>query len=387
VRPELTYPERSLLLVLASLILAGFTWAYCVVIIHSPEHRTYGAFVISGLAASRHLDPYAIRPGIWSFHPFADDTGPLIYDRNLQPPILLPLFQMFAKLSIARGAVLWMFASFALFVAGTAALLMTFREAFAPWMILLLLLSQATLSTIAVGEDFAILFVLAAGAVCFQHLNRPLLASICIGVLVAAHWNFGMWPVLLYATGHRRMAVRAACIAALLTALPMLFYGAPIYPQLVHAVMTDNHSYDFADTSIIGFFTRAGYRSAGFALSLFLPCFLLFAMRRKQGADPVAVGGMAACIAILCSPIGWYLYLVAAFPFVAARRADRFAAIGAALMFIPDRTGTLHEHSFIGHCANAQFFAATCLFFISFWRTATLTAKEMPPLQFESQIE
>jgi hypothetical protein len=382
-RRQQAYMERWMLLTLSSIVLAGFVWIYSRGITRFPEHRTYGGFVVSGNAANQHLDPYAIGPGVWAVHAFRNETGPLIYDRNLQPPIVLPLFQLFARLSIASGVALWMFGSFAIFVAGTAAVLVTFRETLSPWLIPLILLSRATICTFEFGEDFALLFALAAGAVCFLHVEKEWPASICIGVLVAVHWNFGLWPVLLYAVGHRRMAVRAGCIALLLTALPILIYGPSIYLHLLHAIRTDNHSFGMGDISITGFFTRAGHRQIGLALSLCFAWILFFAVRRKKRADPIAIGGLAACSAILFSPLGWFEFLIVAFPCLAPRRLDRFAACGAALMFIWHSFGNYTGHGFIGLCATVHFLLATCLLFISFWR-ATTTRQPAPPAAFQT---
>jgi len=157
-------------------------------------------------------------------------------------------------------------------------------------------------------------------------------------------------------------------IALFLTALPIALYGPSIYVHLVHAVLTDNHSYDLDDISLMGLFTRAGHRQIGALASLLVPWILFFAIRRRRGADPITLGGIAACAAILCSPLGWYEFLVVAYPCLAVARRSRFAGIGAVLMFVENRAAVLTGRGFVGLSGSVQFAIATSLFLVAFWK-------------------
>lgn len=348
----------------AGVILAVFTYLYAAVIEHGREHRTYGAFLLSGEAANHHQDPFAIHPGVWPIMQL-DDGKTVVYDVNLQPPVMLPLFQLFAKLDLQTGIRLWMYGSMVLFLGGTAALMFVFGKQVGWLLIALLLVSEPTLSVLAVGEDFALMFALSAAAVCAFKTGRECTAAICVGVLTAVHPNFGLWFLFLFLAGYRRAAATAAAVAVLLTAVPVLIYGPAIYLQFAHALSMDNHSLVPADISLVGLFTRAGHRHLGLlisALALVGCCSLLY----RRRADALTLGGLACCAGILFAPLGWYSYLVVLFPCLAALKMNRIATFAALLMFFGYHLGLFVGIHFQGPWANGHFALAAFLFFVCF---------------------
>jgi hypothetical protein len=369
--------DRWLFFAVAAALLLLLTWRYSIAIANDPSHRVVGAFLISGRAATLHQNPYAIYPGIWSVHANPDGTGPLVHDVNLQPPCMLPLFQLLAAVP-GHAVSIWLWASAAAFIVGAIALLVTFPGTVGLPLILLLLISEPTLSNQRVGEDFALLFALAAAATCLLHRNRPFAASLCIGALTAAHPNFGLWPLLLVFAGERRIALQSAAAALVLSILPIILYGSSIYPQWIHALAADNHSWMADDISTTGLLTRAAHPAAGLAISVGVLCALplLAAVLRHQ---PITLGGIAGCAAILFSPLAWPGYLVAVFPFLAPRRLDPFALSAAVLLILWSRPWIFLTGHLAAALGGIPFVVAACLLLLSFYRASR--TRPVPQLQ------
>ena len=243
---------RALLYVIGSCVLALFAIHYVHIILAEPNHHAIGSFLVSGRAENQHLDPYAMYPGIREIHPYENSTGPAIYDVNLQPPCMLPFFQLFALIQPALGVYVWTLGSALLFSICAAVLMFMFRGTAKAPLILLMLLSEATLGTLRIGENYALMVAIVTLIVCLLRFEKITAAAICIGVLAAIHPNFGLWIALLFVAGHKTMAKLSFYIAASISILPALFYGPSIYVKWIQAVGRDRHSFLLDDLSLTG---------------------------------------------------------------------------------------------------------------------------------------
>ncbi len=331
--------NRWFLFAIASVLLVGFTAP----IIRSmlgigseTTARDLSSFWISGWAATHHLDPYGLYPLTWHLHAFPYNRGPLIYDVNLNPPCLLPLFQLFARFDLRQLVVGWTVVSALCFIAGAGLVLFVMQGRMQKRQVLWLLWSQAALMTLWFGQIYSLLFLLACVAWALLRMEKTVAAAICIGVLVAMKPNLGFWPVMLFLAGYKRPAVISAVTVAALSVVPAILYGPGVYWQWLHAHSLVSHYLFPADVSIAGFFARVGFRVAGEILAVVVTLGLLaFVYRRRP--SPMDIGGIAVCAGLLCAPLAWVEYVLVAAPFWAGgRRWGWLETCAVALLFFPE---------------------------------------------------
>jgi hypothetical protein len=298
----------------------------------------FGSFWSSGRAASEGLNPYGYYPPVW--HGMAFPGGPMLYDVNLNPPVLLPLFQLFARFPIRDGGAYWTLISLLLFISGTALLLFTARPLLQKRKVVWLLMSVATIETVALGQIYALPFFLCCCIATWMARDKPPAAIyVVVGLVIAMKPNFGLWIVVLFLLGYKIPAFISASTAFILSVVPIFIYKPSIYPQWLLAYAHIPHYIFPTDVSIAGMFTRLGSRPVGLVLSIALGAALLFFVHRMRPSE-VDVSGIALCAGVLCSPLAWFHYSLLAAPFFAvSRRWGRLETCAAALMFAPDMQG------------------------------------------------
>src|SRR5215469_2078079 len=296
-------------------------------------YRVVGSFWASGWAATHHLDPYGFYPLTWHFHLYGGDRGPLIYDVNLNPPCMLPLFQLFGRLGLRQMVAGWTIFSVLAIVAGAALVLWGLRGRMQKRQVLWLLLSQAGLMTLWFGQNYSALFLLTCVVWYLLRVGRMDAAAVCIGVMVAMKPNLGFWPVMLWIAGYRRPAILSGATAAALSVLPVVLYGPSIYGQWLHAHSLVSHYLFAADVSLAGFCTRIGSRAAGEVLAVVVALALLIFVYRRRPSQ-VDVGGIAICAGLLCSPLAWMEYTLIVVPlFAGSRKWGRLETWAVVLLY------------------------------------------------------
>jgi Glycosyltransferase family 87 len=306
------------------------------------------SFWVSGWAANHHLNPYAVYPSQWHFKPIPN--GPEIYDVNLSPPCLLPLFQLLAIFPQRAIVIPWTFVSTLLFVSGTALLWIARRGEMQARQILWLLLSSSVIDTLWLGQDYGLMFLLACAVWLLISSERMAAAGICMGILIAMKPNLGLWPILLFVAGYKRPAVLSALSAAAISILAAVIYGPEIYRQWLQAYPLEPRHIFTSDISFVGIFTRLGLPAIGAALAVVWSLSLLLFVRRAR-PGLVDICGLALCTGILCSPLGWHYYVLFLAPFFVARRWNRFETIAAVLVALP----VLFEALVMGHSRAGEF--------------------------------
>lgn len=296
------------------------------------NYRVFGSYWASGVAATHGLNPYAAYPLTLRFHPSAHDPR-TIFDCNLNPPFLLPLFQGLSHLTILGFIRAWTIGSVA-FAAFTAALLLWRYPDIQKRQILWLLLAGSVFDTLWIGQMYLLLLFVAALAWIWLVEGRELPAAVMIGVLVAMKPNFIFWPVFLFLAGNRRLALRSFGFAVLCSVAPIPLYGVRIYREWIHATANDLHWIVPTDMSISAFFTRLGQHAVGIGLAAAIALLLAWTIwRAKPGITATSV--IAVCAAILCSPIAWCHYTMVLAPALCMRRWGWPLCVAAALMMIP----------------------------------------------------
>ncbi|HWB33604.1 MAG TPA: glycosyltransferase 87 family protein [Acidobacteriaceae bacterium] len=297
--------------------------------------RVLGSFYASGSAALHHLNPYAFYPLTWQFHPYDLKELQVIYDVNLSPPCMLPLFSALAHFPIHTLLPWWTAISVMLFVASAGIVLAEMKRKIQKRQIVWLLLSASVFDTILLCQDYSLLLLLATLAWLFTVRGNKLSAAVVIGILVAFKPNLGFWPILLLVSGRVKPAVLSLCTAGTLTVFPIFMYGPSIYHEWLHASSVVPHWIYTTDVSLAGIFTRLGSRAIGVALASLCAVMLLYLTRKLQPTE-VQVAGIAICMGMVCAPLAWYQYCLFAAPFfVGLRHWTWVETTAAALLSVP----------------------------------------------------
>jgi hypothetical protein len=209
----------GLLAVTAATALSGLTLQ------GGTQLRVWGAFWSSGWAAVHGVNPYAS----YALTPAAIVPGQA--DVNLSPPAMLPFFAALSYLPALAVAPWWIMGQAALMAAGVAAVVLYAPVPVQSWRVTWALLVPHVSAGIWLGQDYAMLFALCAGAWALMRTGRDIAAGVAIGALVACKPNLCLWPAYLLVAGVWRPALVAGACAAVASLLPAAIWGAPVYHQ------------------------------------------------------------------------------------------------------------------------------------------------------------
>ena len=322
--------HRALFLVCAALATAAAGSAILSMDATNPASlKVFASYWVSGQAASRGLDPYAPTPETTVFY-FGDISLP---ELNLNPPLLLPLFQLLALLEVSTAARLLGIASTLAFL-GTAGALSCCAAGLQKRQVVWLFAMPAFLDTVSLGQVYVGLLVLSAVAWIRLRSGRSTAAGVAIGALVAVKPVFLLWPVVLWLAGHRRPAAVAGATAAALTAVALLAYGPDVSLRWIAALAADRHALLPVDASLGGYLTRLGQPrlglAAGGAVALAVAA---WSWHRRPGVLDASAVALAA--SILAAPLAWFHYTLVLVPALLARPWGVLPSAAALLLCIP----------------------------------------------------
>lgn len=325
--------RRSLAVYLAGLLaLAIFTVVSVKVnlFVGTREYRVVGTYWASGDAANHHQNPYAVQPLTAYFY---DIDGHAVPDLNLNPPLLLLLFQPLAFLSPTSAFFIWTLVSFSLFI-GTSAFLLWDNPNMPEACIVLIMVGAPVLDTLILAQLYVLLYVLAAVAWWGLQNKRNLAAGVAIGILVAIKPIFILWPVFLFLTGKRKLAAVSSTVALAASAVPLAFYGYQVFLQWLAAVRDDQHYSEAFDISIPAFARRLGHGPLGDMLAVALLAALIgYVIRTKPNV--LNTSGLAVSAACLCSPLAWLPYTLLLFPALVAAPEHRLKKLLVIMLSVP----------------------------------------------------
>lgn len=313
----------------AVVVLLGAILNGLVAALPGPDLMDFGSFVESGRAAGQGLDPYGIYP--LTFHVAL--PGFEAWNPNLNPPPSLPLFQLLARMEPASGFRWWWGVSFLCYAATVWLLARRYGGGAVPvaWAFAL----AGFWDTLVLGQIYLPLVLAAMGAWLLLERERPLLAGLLIGVLVAVKPNFAVWPVLLLLAGHVRPVLAATVSAALLALVPLALYGAGVYGQWIDLVARDSDRAAFlTNASLSGMAQRAGVDGLGPVLGLAVLAALAVRAGRAR-LSPLDASALGLVGAILASPIAWVHYTLFLLPVFLSRKLSPPLLLSAALLVVP----------------------------------------------------
>lgn len=298
--------------------------------------QDFGAFVGSGQAANRGLDPYGI------YYSLPDDPSIGSNTPNLNPPLSVVAFQALALLDPLAARDGWLIACVALY---GLTLYLLHRE-YSPgllkmaWAVALL----GFWYTIQQAQVYTLLALVGAGAWLLLRRGRYLQAGLLIGLLLAIKPNFAVWPALLMLGGHWTVALIACVAATLLSALPLAAYGPGIYAQWLSAVATSGGGGAALphNGSLFGLAHQLGHPELGLPLAATLLVGLaLWVLLRRP--DALAVSRLAAIVAFLAGPVSWPGYTLLLLPVFMERRWTWPLVAAAVVLALPIGVGVLYS--------------------------------------------
>jgi hypothetical protein len=292
-------------------------------------HRVLATCWASGDAANHGRNPYEVQPLTFRIRVPARDAR--IVDLNLNPPLLLPLFQALELVPIETAAYVLTYLSWLLFVL-SGGILLTLHPAMQKRQALWLLLSMPVISTLGLGQIYSLLLLLGIGIWASLRRGNITLAALCLGWLIAIRPLFLVWPVLLLFRRDRRLAWYSLTIAAALTLLPLIIYGPGMYLQWFHALGHDPHFIFLTDIALPAVGQRFGFPYVGWAMAVITGAVCIFAAARRH--TPVHM--LSILCACLCAPLAWTHYLLVAYPWIVQRRWNWLRGAAAVLLLVPN---------------------------------------------------
>jgi len=273
-----------------------------------------GSFWASGWAAARGLDPYArysIAPPDWT--PSAG--GEEAHFRNLNPPALLPAFELLSRVDPVAAARIDVVLSALLYVGWLTFLALGRRVALAR--LAAALLFSGFWFTLGLNQLYLLLFALAVGAESLLRRDRPVAAGVCIGLICTLRPPLLVWPALLVVAGGRRAGAAAGGIFSVAAALPVAIYGWQIYRQWLGALALeaiDPRVVNPQTASLAGLAAVLGGRTAELAVGgAILAGTALWVWRVRP--SPASASRVMILASLLSAPVAWFNYLLVWLPF------------------------------------------------------------------------
>jgi len=291
----------------------------------------FGSFYVSGQAARAGLNPYATDSPL-IFRP--DVFGEQVVAVNLNPPVVLPLCELLSLLDPQTGLSMWRLFSLACYMAAAALVLLHSRRYATLTRITWYLSIGGLYHVLEMGQIYAPLSVLVAASYVALERRKPLLAGLCIGVLVAIKPNFAVWPAALLLAGAWQTAVASAVAASIMWLFPLVRYG----PQVYRAWLSASHGFGGVhipgNASFIGLCTRLGQPRIGYILAVVCLVLLAWWIKRSNPSG-LTIHVAALSVSLLASPIAWAGYLLILAPLLLAIPFSRLSSAGAVLMVTP----------------------------------------------------
>lgn len=310
------------------------------------KETIFDTFWASGAALLHGMNPYAAYPLAIQSHLQMPGAPQIAGDINLNPPFMLPLFQVLAHLTLPQFTVVWTAGSF-LLLTFTICLLLVHNPMMQKRQILWLLLASPMTDTLLSGQIYFLLLLLAALAWISIDDGRELPAAVMIGLLVAMRPTLFFCPAFLFLAGRRRLALRSLAVTLAISVAPILLYGPRIYREWLAALANDPHWIFTANIAIAPLFRRLGFYPLGIALAFSAALGLAWLVWRKKPDANTAIG-IGYCAGILCAPLAWSAYAILLAPGFVSRRWNIPSDIAAVLLIVPSAVTAFISGSRIG---------------------------------------
>jgi hypothetical protein len=293
-----------------------------------PALNDFGAFIEAGRAARTGQNPYGVYPLTYQ----AVIDGVLYSGPNLNPPVLLPLFELLARFEPFFAFRAWYVISLALYA---LALVRLFRVYPVTPLRLAFVLALAGLwETLLLGQMYLPLAALGLGAWLALRAGRWAAAGLLMGLLVAVKPQFAVWPLLLLLAGHGRVSLAALGTAGGASLVPLLRYGPTVYRQWLDVLTPMPVSGMVNNPFLMSLTGRWGAAPVGLVAGGVLVAVLaLWAWRTRPGV--LALTPLALVAAVLAAPVMWMGYTLVLVPAFLHYRLTRPLLLAAALLCVP----------------------------------------------------
>lgn len=290
----------------------------------------FGSFFASGQAASQGLDPFGV-------YPLTMGASSGAAAANLNAPLSVVVFQALTPFDPATAREAWFVATLLAFVATLGLLLRAYPTSRGLLQVAWPFAAAAFWETIDLGQVYAFLALISTVAWLLLGRQRPVLAGVAIGFVVAFKPNFVVWPILLWLSGARRAAAASLAAATGFGLVPLALYGPRVYAEWFAAVRADAINPQVANASLAGLLTRLGAPPtvALAAAGIGLLALALWIWRRRPPAATTSALGLLG--ALLCSPLAWVGYGLFLLPIARGARTSWWLALGVALACLPRR--------------------------------------------------
>jgi hypothetical protein len=345
-----------------SWLLAAFLFfAVCVLhVIRGSD--SFGTYRASGDAAAHGMNPYAVFPATAKTHIQFRGKAETVDDINLNPPCVLPLFQLLSHLSYDHFGTLWTVGSL-FFLLASIAILIWDRPEMQTFQILWLTFASSVFNTIFSAQIYFFLMLLSTLVWVLSKRDRELSASMALGLLVAIKPIVVFWPVFLFLSGRWRLALRSMFVTAVMSILPLALYGRVIDMQWLGALKGDTHWMVSLDIALIAEFRRFGAGGLGIAVAAVTAVGLaLFVLMKKPNLEKTSA--IALCAMLLCSPLAWCDYSLMLAPIFVSRRWSTLETVAAVMLMIglPTAVISFSFGFFAGlQIAGLESFAGICI--------------------------
>ena len=320
---------RAVALVAAGPLLLAL-WGYFLSIrAHGPwGTQVFSSYWASGRALATGANPYSWLPETYSGYV----DGKLVGDINLNPPVFLPICQLFAQAPMMLGAFGFIAVSALLYVA--LVWMLADRTDAPAWKMGWALLLPPMVDTVAMGQNYILLFVLALTAWRLLTLGRLTRSAVAVGLLIAFKPNFALALPALLLAGHPRYAIVAGLAAAGASLLPVLLYGPEIYGQWLHALAEPPRLGRPMATALPILLRKFELPVWGLGLGAGVYLAALWMVWRRRPALAMALPAGYA-LGLVCAPLAWFNYALVLVPSLMAVRWNRPVAAGALMLLVP----------------------------------------------------
>lgn len=286
-----------------------------------------GSFLHSGVAFRHGLDPYGFYAWL--------NPPPISRDAlNLNPPVTVYFFAALTLLSAHVVQSLFLGASVALFAVAVALLLREYPDKRDLLVVLAVLSMAGVWHMLWYRQIYAPLLLAIVGSWLLMRRGRLVWAGVLIGLVIVVKPNYALLPLLLFAAGHRRVAIPAFLTAAVVSAIPLAVDGPSIYEHWIRYSMAFQGIDWASNASLMSVGDRFGSAGVGEALTALLVVAAVVWHWRARPAllDATAAGLLAV---ILLGPVSWAGYTLLLLPFLFSRRWDRWTWVAILLLDIP----------------------------------------------------
>lgn len=291
----------------------------------------FGSFVASGRAAAAGLNPYGVYPLTPVFR-WGNISGPAV---NLNPPVSVVVFQALARFDPSKAFRVWYGVSFGLYLAALALLVRAYPQYGGKMRVAWALSLWGFWNALLLGQIYVLMALAAVGAWLLLRRQRPLLAGVLIGGLIAVKPNFAVWPLLLLVGGYWSVALVSFATVGLLSVVPVLIYGPGIYAQWLAVLVTNAWIAYPPNGSLFGLAARLGLPALGTIFSVaLLAALVVWVWRTRPGL--AGISSLALVASLLASPIAWVGYTLVLLPIFFSRAWTYPSTIAAVLWMVPE---------------------------------------------------